>query len=143
MHARVQIEPGWPVICICHVLSLPGNPALVRLHPKKNFRDLYGGNLHIGAKLERAEKDDLVPTTISQPESAVWLVQPQQALPAGEYALMLGTQNLSILPWLPRVPRRQLQTSIDPDLAAASGQLTRETIASCTTPLLVFQAKEI
>ena len=99
LHARVQIEPGRPVICICHVLSLPGNPALVRLHPKKNFRELNGGNLHIGAKLAEAEKNDLVPTNVSQPESAVWLVQPQQALPAGEYALMLGTQNPSIFPF--------------------------------------------
>lgn len=99
LHAQVQIEPGRPVICICHVLSLPGNPALVRLHPKKNLRELDGGNLHIRGKIEEAEKADLLPINISQPESTVWLVQPQQALPAGEYALMLGTQNVSIFPF--------------------------------------------
>ena len=99
LHARLQIEQSRPVICICHVISLPGNPALVRLHPKKNFRQLDGGNLHIGAKIAEAEKTDLLPINISQPESMVWLVQPQQALPAGEYALMLGTQNPSIFPF--------------------------------------------
>jgi len=99
LHAQVQIEPGRPVICICHVLSLPGNPALVRLHPKKNLRELDGGNLHIRGKIEEAEKADLLAINISQPESTVWLVQPQQALPAGEYALMLGTQNVSIFPF--------------------------------------------
>jgi hypothetical protein len=99
LHARIQIEPGRPVICLCHLISLPGNPALVRLHPKKNLRELDGGNLHIGAKIAEAEKTDLIPINISQPESTVWLVQPQQALPAGEYALMLGTQNMSIFPF--------------------------------------------
>jgi hypothetical protein len=96
LHAPVQIEPGRPVICICHILSLPANPALVKLHPKKDFRELDGGNLHIRGKVEEAEKTDLIPINISSPESTVWLVQPQEALPAGEYALMLGTQNLSI-----------------------------------------------
>jgi hypothetical protein len=99
LHARVQIEPGQPVICLCHLISLPGNPALVRLHPKKNSRELDGGKLHIGAKFAEAEKSDLIPTNVSQPESTVWLVQPQQALPAGEYALMAGTQNMSIFPF--------------------------------------------
>jgi hypothetical protein len=98
-HARVKVEPGRPVICICHVMSLPGNPALVRLHPKKDFRELDSGKLHIGAKVAEAEKNDLIPTNVSQPESTVWLVQPQQALPAGEYALMVGTQNMSIFPF--------------------------------------------
>ena len=104
LHARVQVEPGRPVICICHLISLPGNPALVRLHQKKNFRELDGGKLHFGAKLEEAEKNDLIPTNVSQPESTVWLIQPQQALPAGEYALMLGTQNMGIFPFTVAVP---------------------------------------
>jgi len=99
LHARVQIEPGRPVICICHVISLPGNPALVRLHPKKNVRELEGGKLHIGAKFAEAEKSDLIAINVSQPENTVWLVQPQQELPAGEYALMAGTQNMSIFPF--------------------------------------------
>jgi hypothetical protein len=99
LHARVQVEPGRPVICICHVMSLPGNPALVMLHPKKNLRQLDGGNLHIRGKIAEAEKADLIPVNVSQPENGVWLVQPQQALPAGEYALMLGTQNVSIFPF--------------------------------------------
>jgi hypothetical protein len=99
LHARVQIEPGRPVICICHLISLPGNPALVRLHPKKNVRELDGGKLHIGAKFAEAEKSDLIPINVSQPEDTVWLVQPQQPLPAGEYALMAGTQNMNVFPF--------------------------------------------
>lgn len=101
LHAQVQIQPGRPIICICHILSLPGNPALVILHPnaKKNVRPLDGGNLHIRGKVEEAEKTDLLPINVSQPERGVWLIQPQQALPPGEYALMLGTQNVSIFPF--------------------------------------------
>jgi hypothetical protein len=78
---------------------MPGIPAMVRLHPKKNFRELDGGKLRLGAKFERAEKSSLIPINISQPESTVWLVQPKQALPSGEYALMLGTQNMAIYPF--------------------------------------------
>jgi hypothetical protein len=99
LHARVQIEPGRPVICLCHTMALPGTPVLVRLHPKKDVRQLDGGNLHVKAKLAEAEKTDLIPVNITQPEESVWLVQPQQALPEGEYALMLGTQNMSIFPF--------------------------------------------
>ena len=99
-HAPVQIEAGRPVICICHFYSLPGDPVLVRLHPnKKNARELDGGKIHVGYKTVRAETADLVPVTISQPENRVWLVQPQQALAAGEYALMLGVQNMAIFPF--------------------------------------------
>lgn len=101
LHAKVQIEPGRPVICICHLISLPRNPALVVLHanPKKNVRQLDGGNLHLRGKIAEAEKADLIPINVSQPESGVWLIQPQQDLPPGEYALMGGTQNLSIFPF--------------------------------------------
>lgn len=99
LHAKVQIEPGRPVICICHVISVPGTPALVKLHPKKNSRQLDGGKLHIGSKIAKAETNDLVPADVSQPEGAVWLVQPRQPLPAGEYALMLGIQNINIYPF--------------------------------------------
>ena len=34
LHAQVQIEPGQPVICICHFVSLPGDPVLVRFTPR-------------------------------------------------------------------------------------------------------------
>ena len=99
-HAPVRIEPGRPVICICHVLSIPGAPALVRLHiNKKNVRELDAGKLHIGPKAAQAESADLIPVTVSQPENHVWLIQANQALPAGEYALMLGVQNMSIFPF--------------------------------------------
>lgn len=99
-HAAVEVEPGQPMICICHIIGMPGNPVLVRLHPKKQFRELDGGNLPIfGSKVAEAKKNDLIPVEISQPESTVWLVRPKVALPAGEYALMLGTQNIDIFPF--------------------------------------------
>ena len=98
--APVQIETARPVICICHFFSLPGDPVLVRLHPnKKNARELDAGKIHVGSKTAQADAADLIPVTVSQPENRVWLVQPQQALPAGEYALMLGVQNMSIFPF--------------------------------------------
>lgn len=98
-HASVEVEPGKPIICICHTLSLPGNPAIVRLHLKKDTRELDGGKLRIGAKVATAEASDLIAIAVSQPENGVWLVQPRQELQAGEYALMLGTQNMSIFPF--------------------------------------------
>jgi len=104
LHAGVQTPPGQPVICLCHLISLPGAPVIVRLHPKKEFRELDGGRMRVlpvvgGSKIADANQSDLLPVDVSQPENMVWLVQPQQPLPAGEYALMLGTQNVSIFPF--------------------------------------------
>ncbi|HTS13496.1 MAG TPA: hypothetical protein VMH00_15370 [Candidatus Limnocylindrales bacterium] len=99
LHAQASVATGRPVVCICHFTSLPGNPVIVRLHPKKNLRELDGGKIHIGVKMEEAEKSDLIPVDVSRPEDMVWLIQPQQTLPPGEYAVMLGTQNVSIFPF--------------------------------------------
>lgn len=56
-HAAVEVEPGQPMICICHIIGMPGNPVLVKLHPKKQFRELDGGNLPIfGSKVAEAKK---------------------------------------------------------------------------------------
>lgn len=100
-HATVEVQPGHPTICICHMISLPGNPTIVKLHPKKKFRELDGGNLPVlyGSKMIEAKKNDMVPVDVSQAEDTVWLVRPTQDLAAGEYALMLGTQNISIFPF--------------------------------------------
>lgn len=99
-HSEVQIQPGRPTICICHVPPLPGAPVIVKLHAKKDSRELDGGRLPIiGAKMAEARENDLIPVKVSQPESTVWLVRPVQAIPPGEYALMLGTQNINIFPF--------------------------------------------
>lgn len=100
-HAAVQVDSGRPVICVCHIISLPGQPVIVRLHPKKGSRELDGGKMIVypiigGNKMADANKSDLLPVDVSQPNPQVWLVRPQAPLPPGEYALMLGTQNLSI-----------------------------------------------
>ena len=103
-HASTQVESLQPVICICHFNSIPGAPALVRLHPKKGARELDGGKMIVypitgGSKIADASKTDLIPADVSQPEAMVWLVRPQSPLEPGEYALMLGTQNISIFPF--------------------------------------------
>jgi hypothetical protein len=96
-HAEVQIENRRPFFSICNVPSFPGAPALVRLHPKKDSRVLDAGRLPaLGAKIAEAKQSDLVPAEVVQPENACWLMRPRENLLAGEYALMLGTQNMGI-----------------------------------------------
>jgi len=99
-HAASQLSSGQFVICICHLISLPGDPLIVRLHPQKDMRELDGGRLPVlGAKAAEATKTDLLPSEVAHPEETVWLVRPLQPLPPGEYALMLGAQNISIFPF--------------------------------------------
>lgn len=103
-HASTEVETTQPVICICHMLSLPGEPVLVRLHPKKGARELDGGRMIVypvvgGSKMADANKTDLVVADVSHPDAHVWLIHPQSPLDPGEYALMLGTQNMSIFPF--------------------------------------------
>lgn len=98
-HAMVQVAPGRPILCVCHLVSVPGKPALVRLHAKKDMRELDAGKLHISAKVAEAQKNDLIAVDISRPENGVWLIQPQVALPSGEYGLMLGVQSVGIFPF--------------------------------------------
>jgi hypothetical protein len=103
-HASTQVDAAQPTICICHFYSIPGAPVLVRLHPKKGARELDGGRMIVypvvgGSKMADANKTDLVPADVSQPEPQYWLIRPQSPLEPGEYALMLGTQNISIFPF--------------------------------------------
>jgi hypothetical protein len=99
-HAGLQIEARRPVFCICNTPSIPGGPVLVRLHPKRHLRELDGGRLPVlGAKIVEAKQSDQVPTEAVQSENTCWLMRPREDLPAGEYALMLGTQNMSIFPF--------------------------------------------
>lgn len=96
-HSAVTVPRGRPTICVCHMLSIPGDPVIVKLHPtKKNIRELDAGKIHFGGKFAKAESADLVVVDVSHPESMVWLVRPRVPLEAGEYALMLGTQNMAI-----------------------------------------------
>ena len=111
-HAATQVDTPQPTICVCHFYSIPGDPALVRLHPKKGARELDGGRMIVypvvgGSKLADANKSDLVPADVSHPDPQVWLIRPLSPLDPGEYALMLGTQNVSIFPFTvvaPSVP---------------------------------------
>ena len=86
------------------MIYLPGEPVIVRLHSKKDSREFDGGKMIVypvvgGSKMADANKSDLIPVDVSHPEENVWLVRPQTELSPGEYALMLGTQNLSIFPF--------------------------------------------
>jgi hypothetical protein len=103
-HASAQVEAGRPIICLCHFNSIPGAPVLVRLHPKKEVRELDGGRMIVypvvgGSKMVDANKTDLISADVSHPDPQVWLIRPQPPLEPGEYALMLGTQNISIFPF--------------------------------------------
>lgn len=103
-HAVVAVHPGQPILCICHIISLPGQPIIVRLHPKKNARELDGGKMIVypvvgGSKMADAQKSDIIAADVSQPAPQVWLVRPQSPLAPGEYALMLGAQNLNLFPF--------------------------------------------
>jgi hypothetical protein len=103
-HAATQVDPGQVTICICHMVAIPGEPVLVRLHPKKGSRELDGGKMIVypvvgGSKMADANKTDLISVDVVHPDPQIWLVRPQSALPPGEYALMLGTQNIMIFPF--------------------------------------------
>jgi hypothetical protein len=109
-HASTQVEIAQPILCLCHFISLPGDPVLVMLHPKKGARELDGGRMFIypvvgNSKMADANKSDLIPADVSRPDPHVWLIRPQAPLPPGEYALMLGTQNISIYPFTVVPPR--------------------------------------
>jgi hypothetical protein len=103
-HASAQVGTGRPILCLCHFVSLPGVPVIVRLHPKKDARELDGGRMFVypvvgGSKMVDANKTDLISADVSHPDPQVWLIRPQSPLEPGEYALMLGTQNIAIFPF--------------------------------------------
>lgn len=96
-HAELQIEARRPVVSVCNFPSFPGGPVVVRLHPKKDLRELNAGRIPVlGAKIAEARQSDVVPTEMAHPEGACWLLRPREDLPAGEYALMLPSQNFAI-----------------------------------------------
>lgn len=103
-HASAQVGNAQPILCLCHFISIPGDPVIVMLHPKKGARELDGGRMFVypvvgNSKMADANKSDLIPADVSHPDSRVWLIRPQAPLPPGEYALMMGTQNISIYPF--------------------------------------------
>jgi hypothetical protein len=124
-HAELQIENRRPVFSICNVPSIPGTPALVRLHPKKDSRELDAGRLPaLGAKIAEAKRSDLVRAEVVQPENACWLMRPREDLPAGEYALMLGTQNLSIFAFTITNPSGSNPATVPKKAVTATGLLS-------------------
>lgn len=98
-HAEIVLSAGRPAICICYtVLHRP--PVLVRLHARKNSRELVSAAAPImDTTISEAAQSDLVEIDVSTPESTVWLLRPRKALPPGEYAVMVETQNMGIFPF--------------------------------------------
>lgn len=107
VHAQVQVHGARPVICVYHVIT-SGTPLLVRLVEKKNSRELDSG--HVRASLTGsghqavADAGIVVPITTSQPEDHVVLLQPQNDLVPGEYAVMFGANNMAIFDFGVAVP---------------------------------------
>jgi hypothetical protein len=99
-HAEVQLVSRRPVLCVCRTMPVPATVLLVKLHAKKGYRELYGARLSApGAEIAKAKQSDIVPADFSQPGKDVWLVRPKEALPPGEYALMIGNENFAIFPF--------------------------------------------
>lgn len=122
LHADVQLLPGRPILCVCNVPEVSVPPVLVQLHPKRNFRQLDGGRIPmLRGKIGEATKSDFIEIDVSRPEGAVWLIQPRQALPPGEYALMIGTQNMNIFPFTVLEGLKKIQPSISKDIKSMKG----------------------
>jgi hypothetical protein len=106
-HAQVQVHGARPMICVYHMMT-PDAPILVHLVEKKDTRELDSG--HIRASLTgsthqaMADVGIVVPTTTTQAEDHVILLQPQSDLVPGEYAVMFGAQNMAILDFGVAVP---------------------------------------
>ena len=99
-HAEIVLPAGRPAICICHTDSLRARPVLVRLHAKKESRELVSARVPImDTTISEAAESDLVEVDLYTPESTVWLLRPREPLPPGEYAVMLKTQNMDIFPF--------------------------------------------
>jgi len=109
-HATIQVDTGEPTICICNKASLLGQPVIVRLHVKKAVRELDGRRTILspgvgGSKIADPDKTDIILVDQLQldshiwRDSHVWLIRPRSALPPGEYALMVGNQDLNIFPF--------------------------------------------
>ena len=67
-HAQIQIALDLPVICLGHLVSIPADPVIVRLHPKKSVRELDGGRMRVypvvgGGKNVDANQPDLIRVT--------------------------------------------------------------------------------
>ena len=99
-HAEIVVPPGRPAICICYTDSLRAQPVLVRLHAKKKSRELVSARAPImDTTISEAAQSDLVQVDLYMPENMVWVLQPREPLPPGEYAVMLKTQNMDIFPF--------------------------------------------
>jgi hypothetical protein len=102
--APVRSDSQQPTLWICHMFSLPGEPVLIRLHPKKGMRILDGGRMTVypivgGSKMAEANNSDIIPTDTANPVEHVWRIHAGVPLEPGEYALMLGKENMSVFPF--------------------------------------------
>jgi len=96
-HAPVQVSAQRPWICICHLDTPVAEILLVKLRVKKDSRELNGGRMPVpGAKVAEAEQNDVIPIEEFDQQEGVRLIRPRAPLPVGEYALLVGRQNVAI-----------------------------------------------
>jgi hypothetical protein len=96
-HAPVQASIQRPWICICHLDSPAVEILLVKLRVKKDSRELNGGRTPApGAKVGEAEQRDVIAIEEFDQQEGVRLIRPRAPLPEGEYALLVGRQNVAI-----------------------------------------------
>jgi hypothetical protein len=98
-HSQVEVHTA-QAICVSHILS-PNVPMIIRLNVKKKIRELDSGTVHAsltgGLKQGQAETSSIVATSTDNSDPGVIVLRPTTSLPAGEYAVMFGAQNLAIL----------------------------------------------
>jgi hypothetical protein len=99
LHSATEVHLPRPVVCVRLSTALRQNPLLVRLHPdpKHDLRSLDTGRMPpVGAKILEVKNSDVITTVLARPDRQTWLLRPTQELPAGEYAIVVGRQNLTI-----------------------------------------------
>ncbi|HLZ12016.1 MAG TPA: hypothetical protein VKP58_05465 [Candidatus Acidoferrum sp.] len=93
----MQVSAQRPWICICHLDTPVAEILLVKLRVKKDSRELNGGRMPVpGAKVAEAEQNDVIPIEEFDQQEGVRLIRPRAPLPVGEYALLVGRQNVAI-----------------------------------------------
>lgn len=98
-HADVLVNSRRPTIRISGV-SVSMKLLLVRLHPKRGYRDLVGSRLREpGAQIAKVDPHDRVAAVISEDGPDAWILRAKEALQPGEYAIMTGKQNLALFPF--------------------------------------------
>lgn len=98
-HAQVTAPTAQPVLCAYQIDASAG-PLLVRLQSKKNVRLLDMGAVRAtligGSRLVQSRDSPVMELNEAPRGDGCDLLEPAQPLPPGEYALMFGTENMTV-----------------------------------------------